>query len=84
MADTTEIKQTTHADYVAWLRKLEKQGGSGVVNNIDARALGRIAHILELQSAIIRSMRTLNAEQAAVIKENGLRGKHGYISTINL
>lgn len=70
--------------YIAWLKKLETLGDKGVVNDVDARALGRIAHILELQSAIIRSMRTLNAEQAAVIKENGLRGKHGYISTISL
>lgn len=70
--------------YIAWLKKLETLGDKGVVNDVDARALGRIAHILELQSAIIRSMRTLNAEQAAVIRENGLKGKHGYISTITL
>lgn len=70
--------------YIAWLKKLETLGDKGVVNDVDARALGRIAHILELQSAIIRSMRTLNAEQAAVIRENGLKGKHGYISTISL
>jgi hypothetical protein len=29
--------------YVAWLEYLAKKGGKGVVNYIDARALGRIA-----------------------------------------
>jgi len=32
---------------IAWLRNLEKKGGKGVVNNIDARCLGRIADDLE-------------------------------------
>lgn len=29
--------------YLPWLRKLEADGGKGVVNNIDARSLGRAA-----------------------------------------
>src|SRR5216684_3297119 len=36
--------------YVSWLRELAEKGGKGVVNNIDARCLGRIADELE-QSA---------------------------------
>ena len=30
-------------DYEAWLRGLAAKGGKGVVNNIDARSLGRVA-----------------------------------------
>jgi len=38
-------------NYVTWLRYLADKGGKGVVNNIDARCLGRIADELErLQS----------------------------------
>ena len=33
---------------VEWLRGLAAKGGKGVVNNIDARCLGRIADELEL------------------------------------
>lgn len=32
---------------IAWLRGLAEKGGKGVVNNIDARCLGRIADELE-------------------------------------
>jgi hypothetical protein len=35
------------ADFVTWLRGLAEKGGKGVVNNIDARCLGRIADDLE-------------------------------------
>lgn len=35
------------SEYVAWLRGLSEKGGKGVVNNIDARCLGRIADELE-------------------------------------
>jgi hypothetical protein len=42
MADTQTIE---------WLRGLAKKGGKGVVNNIDARSLGRIADDLERLSA---------------------------------
>lgn len=31
------------SEFVPWLHKLAKQGGKGVVDNIDARCLGRIA-----------------------------------------
>ena len=31
------------SDFVPWLRELADKGGTGVVNNVDARALGRIA-----------------------------------------
>jgi hypothetical protein len=32
---------------IEWLRRLAEKGGKGVVNNIDARCLGRIADELE-------------------------------------
>ena len=35
------------SDYVTWLRGLAKLGGKGVVHNIDARCLGRIADELD-------------------------------------
>lgn len=34
-------------DFVPWLRGLAELGGKGVVHNIDARCLGRIADELE-------------------------------------
>lgn len=33
--------------FVPWLRELAEQGGKGAVNNIDARAIGRVADELE-------------------------------------
>lgn len=33
--------------YVPWLRHLEAKGGKGIVNNIDARSLGRVADEIE-------------------------------------
>lgn len=41
--------------FVPWLRGLAEKGGKGVVNNIDARCLGRIADELErLNAALIK------------------------------
>ncbi len=38
--------------YVKWLREMAKRGEKGTIDNIDARALGRIADRLEeLQGA---------------------------------
>jgi hypothetical protein len=34
-------------EYALWLHSLAAQGGKGIVNNIDARALGRIADALD-------------------------------------
>jgi hypothetical protein len=31
------------SDFIPWLRGLAEKGGKGVVNNIDARCLGRVA-----------------------------------------
>lgn len=46
-------------DYVPWLRYLAEKGGKGVVNNIDARCLGRIADELERLTAQERDYRNL-------------------------
>jgi hypothetical protein len=41
------FKQDHETDFVPWLRMLAANGGKGVVNNIDARCLGRIADQIE-------------------------------------
>jgi hypothetical protein len=35
------------SDFVPWLKKLAADGGKGVVNNVDARSLGRLAYEIE-------------------------------------
>lgn len=40
--------------YVPWLRMLAEKGGKGVVNNIDARCLGRIADQLEYYEGLLK------------------------------
>ncbi len=35
------------SDYVPWLRELAADGGKGIVHNVDARSLGRIADEIE-------------------------------------
>jgi len=37
-------------DNILWLRELAEKGGKGTVDNIDARALGRVADELEYLS----------------------------------
>jgi len=44
-------------DYEAWLRQLAAKGGKGVVNNIDARSLMRVAELLARQKEVIRTLR---------------------------
>ena len=48
---------------IAWLRTLEKRGGKGVVNNIDARALGRVASALERTRDVVKVARRAAAMQ---------------------
>ncbi len=47
------------SDFVPWLRGLAEKGGKGVVNNIDARCLGRIADELERLTAQEKDYRNL-------------------------
>lgn len=42
---------------VIWLRTLKEKGGKGVVGNIDARALGRVADALERTQAVVKAAR---------------------------
>jgi hypothetical protein len=44
---------------VAWLRGLAEKGGKGVVNNIDARSLGRIAEEIERLRACNETLRRI-------------------------
>jgi hypothetical protein len=47
------------SDFIPWLRGLAEKGGRGVVNNIDARCLGRIADELERLTAQEKDYRDL-------------------------
>ena len=40
---------------VAWLTALKEKGGKGVVGNIDARALGRVANALERREVVVKA-----------------------------
>ena len=40
---------------IEWFRRMAEQGGKGVVNNIDARSLGRIADQMEAADTICAS-----------------------------
>lgn len=42
---------------IAWFRELAAKGGRGVVNNIDARCLGRIADDIERMQTENRKLR---------------------------
>lgn len=61
---------------VAWLRELADKGGSGVVNNVDARSLGRAADELnQLRKALRELLRHIEAgtiyhAEAAIEKAN--------------
>ena len=44
-------------DYEAWLRALAAKGGKGVVNNIDARSLKRVAELLARYKDTIGKLR---------------------------
>jgi hypothetical protein len=46
-------------NFVPWLRGLADKGGKGVVNNIDARCLGRVADELERLAAQEKDYRNL-------------------------
>jgi hypothetical protein len=57
--DVRYMTETT--DYVVWLRGLAGKGGKGTVNNVDARALGRVANTLD-------AMHTENAKLREALK----------------
>ena len=64
-------------DYVTWLRALAAKGGKGVVNNIDARSLGRIADQLEAFQACrskIDCLASATAWRASNVREDGILG----------
>lgn len=57
------------SDFVPWLRTLAEQGGRGVVNNIDARCLGRIADELERLRSIAIERMDLFRQAATKVEE---------------
>ena len=54
--------------FADWLEALAKDGGKGVVGNIDARCLGRVAALLRQQAAEIERLRATINEQSAAIE----------------
>jgi hypothetical protein len=52
---------------IAWLRNLAEKGSKGIVDNIDARALGRIANEIE-------RLHTDRAELLAALQEIEFHG----------
>lgn len=49
---------------IEWLRELGRKGDKGVVHNIDARNLLRIAHRLEAMTTALRQIRSLDEKNA--------------------
>lgn len=62
-------------DYVPWLRQLAAQGGAGVVNAIDARALGRIAD--ELERGRAARLQEIDTEIVVWMGSKGYATGHG-------
>ncbi len=58
---------------VAWFRHLAEKGGKGVVNNIDARALGRIADDLEAKDAEVARLKNVAFQAQEMAKEIAVR-----------
>lgn len=56
------------SDFVTWLRGLAEKGGKGVVNNIDARCLGRVADVIEAKDDHITSLLNTAIEQKEEIE----------------
>lgn len=63
------------SDFPAWLRSLSAKGAKGVVNNIDARCLGRVADDIDRLRADNTRLRALLGRAESVIK--GHRGVGG-------
>ena len=55
-------------DFTPWLRGLAEKGGKGVVNNIDARCLGRIADELERLRSIAAERMDLFSQAASKVE----------------
>jgi hypothetical protein len=60
---------------IEWLRGLAAKGGKGVVNNIDARSLGRIA---DEYDALAKALRDTLCELTACADQLAARGLKGH------
>jgi len=62
---------------VPWLRGLAERGGRGVVNNIDARSLGRVADEIERLRTEIKQLGAENLDaQVRILKlRKALKGE---------
>jgi len=61
-------------DWKPWLRKLAAKGGKGVVGNIDARCLGRLADQLEALEEALKACHKVCAMKQA--QNEQLREEH--------
>ena len=55
------------AEYVLWLRGLAEKGGKGVVNNIDARCLGRIGDELERLRGCLEEIAVFSSDPVSAL-----------------
>lgn len=69
---------------VEWLRGLSNRGGKGVVNNIDARCLGRIADELEyLKTLLSNAVQEFPIASGLYIDTDGTAG-YGTLKAMRL
>lgn len=69
---------------IDWLRGLAEKGGKGVVNNIDARCLGRIADDLEyLHTLLSNAINEFPVASGLYVDSDGLAG-YGSLKAMRL
>lgn len=54
---------------ILWFRDLSEKAGKGVVNNIDARCLLRIARELEQREALVKALTHISSGQFDYLKD---------------
>lgn len=57
------------SDFIPWLREMAENGGKGVVHNIDARSLGRVADELERLRSIAAERMDLFRQAASKVED---------------
>lgn len=58
----------TASSFVPWLRALAKDGGKGVVGNIDARCLGRLADGIDDLSRQLAEAQTISKQRLSALE----------------
>ena len=76
--DEANMSESCVTDYEAWLRMLAARGGKGVVDNIDARSLGRVADLLARYQSIIWELREEHAWTRETIAQSAAEAWANY------